>query len=229
MQMVVVETGGRPVVVGGDVAVWFGELDEPSTEGQLRVRALDPELVWLAHEHEPWRPRARRGVIVPSAAWRPPGGKSQLKRHPALVPLSHDHHAELVLARRLRLASGSDVAEARLAAASQYLAAFAETVSHFRIEEERLFPALGGRGGDGGLVERALAEHEELRGLAATLREEAAAAAVNGETMLRLANLLHANVRFEERELFPLIEQSVSDTDLRALDLQSSLATTSAD
>jgi len=57
MQVVVVETGGRPVVVGGDVAVWFGELDEPSTEGQLRVRALDPELVWLTHEHEPWRPR----------------------------------------------------------------------------------------------------------------------------------------------------------------------------
>ena len=57
MQVVVVETGGRPVVVGGDVAAWFGELDEPHTEGQLRVRALDPELVWLAHEHEPWRPR----------------------------------------------------------------------------------------------------------------------------------------------------------------------------
>jgi N-acyl homoserine lactone hydrolase len=55
-QVVVVETGGRRVVVGGDVAVWFGELDEPHTEGQLRVRALDPELVWLAHEHEPWRP-----------------------------------------------------------------------------------------------------------------------------------------------------------------------------
>jgi N-acyl homoserine lactone hydrolase len=56
MQVVVVETGGRPVVVGGDVAVRFGELDEPRTQGQLRVRALDPELVWLAHEHEPWRP-----------------------------------------------------------------------------------------------------------------------------------------------------------------------------
>ena len=28
-----------------------------NTEGQLRVRALDPELVWLTHEHEPWRPR----------------------------------------------------------------------------------------------------------------------------------------------------------------------------
>jgi len=57
LQVVVVETGGRPVVVGGDVAVRHAELDEPSTEGQLRVRALDPELVWLAHEHEPWRPR----------------------------------------------------------------------------------------------------------------------------------------------------------------------------
>ncbi len=56
MQVVVVETGGRPIVVGGDVAVWFGELDEPSSEGQLRVLGLDPELVWLAHERDPWRP-----------------------------------------------------------------------------------------------------------------------------------------------------------------------------
>jgi len=57
MQVVVVENGGWPTVVGGDVAVWFGELDEPTTEGQLRVLALDPELVWLAHVREPWRPR----------------------------------------------------------------------------------------------------------------------------------------------------------------------------
>ena len=58
LQVVVIETGGRPIVVGGDVAVWFGELDEPQTEGQLRVLALDPELVWLSHTHEPWRPPA---------------------------------------------------------------------------------------------------------------------------------------------------------------------------
>jgi N-acyl homoserine lactone hydrolase len=55
-QVVVVETDGRPIVIGGDMAVWHGELEEPSTEGQLLVRALDPELVWLSHEHEPWRP-----------------------------------------------------------------------------------------------------------------------------------------------------------------------------
>jgi N-acyl homoserine lactone hydrolase len=57
-QVVVVQTGGRPVVIGGDMAVWFGELDEPRTEGQLLVRALDPERVWLSHEHRPWRPEA---------------------------------------------------------------------------------------------------------------------------------------------------------------------------
>lgn len=58
MQVVVVETGGRPAVVGGDVAVWFGELDAPESEGQHRVLALDPELVWLTHVDEPWRPGA---------------------------------------------------------------------------------------------------------------------------------------------------------------------------
>jgi N-acyl homoserine lactone hydrolase len=59
-QVVVVETGGRPVVIAGDTAVFFGDLDEPRTEGQRLVRALDPELVWLSHQHEPWRPEGSR-------------------------------------------------------------------------------------------------------------------------------------------------------------------------
>jgi len=57
-QVVVVETAGRPVVIGGDMAVFSGELDDPRTEGQRLVRALNPELVWLSHEREPWRPQA---------------------------------------------------------------------------------------------------------------------------------------------------------------------------
>jgi N-acyl homoserine lactone hydrolase len=55
-QVVVVDTGGRPVVIAGDTAVSFAELDEPRTEGQRLIRALNPEKVWLSHEHEPWRP-----------------------------------------------------------------------------------------------------------------------------------------------------------------------------
>jgi N-acyl homoserine lactone hydrolase len=45
-----------------NTAVFFSELDEPRTEGQRLVRALDPELVWLSHEHEPWRPQGGRQV-----------------------------------------------------------------------------------------------------------------------------------------------------------------------
>ena len=41
-QVVVIGSGDHPVVVAGDVAVWFGELDDPQSEGQRLVRALEP-------------------------------------------------------------------------------------------------------------------------------------------------------------------------------------------
>ena len=144
------------------------------------------------------------------------------------MPLSHDHHAELVQARRLRLASGSDVAEARVTAAKQYVAAFfTETASHFRVEEEQLFPLLVRHAGSSPLLDQVLIEHQDLRGLASALQEEAAVGDVSGETMVQLADLLDASVRREERELFPLIEQTVPDAELRALDLPSSVTAAS--
>ncbi|MGO4596929.1 N-acyl homoserine lactonase family protein [Terrabacter sp. 2RAF25] len=55
-QVVVVETEGRSIVIAGDTAVFFDELDDPRTEGQRLIRELDPDEVWLSHQHEPWRP-----------------------------------------------------------------------------------------------------------------------------------------------------------------------------
>jgi len=60
MQVVVIGSDKHPVVIAGDAAVWFGELDEPQTEGQRIIRALEPEMVWLAHTHEPWREKRPR-------------------------------------------------------------------------------------------------------------------------------------------------------------------------
>lgn len=57
-QVVVVEGGDRAIVIAGDTAVWHGELDDPRTEGQRLIRALEPAEVWLAHAAEPWVPTA---------------------------------------------------------------------------------------------------------------------------------------------------------------------------
>ncbi|WP_233255643.1 N-acyl homoserine lactonase family protein [Naasia lichenicola] len=57
-QVVTVETAEGLVVIAGDTAVFHGELDDPRTEGQRIVRALEPVAVWLAHAEEPWRPPA---------------------------------------------------------------------------------------------------------------------------------------------------------------------------
>jgi N-acyl homoserine lactone hydrolase len=58
-QIVVIETDDRPIVIAGDTAVWFGQLDDPETEGQRISRGLDPREVWLAHVREPWRGPSR--------------------------------------------------------------------------------------------------------------------------------------------------------------------------
>jgi hypothetical protein len=57
-QVVVIGGDERPTIVAGDTAVSFGELGNPRTEGQLLVRSLNPEMVWLTHEHRPWKPGA---------------------------------------------------------------------------------------------------------------------------------------------------------------------------
>ncbi|WP_285114199.1 MBL fold metallo-hydrolase [Leifsonia sp. fls2-241-R2A-40a] len=55
-QIVVVETDERPIVIAGDTVVWAAQLDEPDTEGQRLILALEPQQVWLSHADEPWRP-----------------------------------------------------------------------------------------------------------------------------------------------------------------------------
>lgn len=143
-----------------------------------------------------------------------------MKRHPSLVPLSHDHHHALVEARRLgRGADGED--PERRAATAGFLRFFStETVRHFREEEERLFPALVGGGGAGAeLLMQALLEHQRVHALVGRLERGLAAGEADAASMRELAGLLEAHVRLEERRLFPLIEAVVSKEALSRLDL----------
>ena len=62
-----------------------------------------------------------------------------MKRHPALIPLSRDHHDGLVQAVRLRRAAADGDASARLAAAGEFVEFFRnEERVHLRDEEEEL-------------------------------------------------------------------------------------------
>ena len=141
-----------------------------------------------------------------------------MKRHPALVPLSDDHHHELVQARRLVRAADAATQE-RLAVAMAYLAAFfTDTVEHFRREEESVFPLYAAHAGaDDALLVRILREHMELHGLARTLRAEVAADDVSPDTLRALGRLLHDHVRLEERELFEAIQRMVPEAELDAI------------
>lgn len=143
-----------------------------------------------------------------------------MKRHASLVPLSHDHHHELVAARRLRRAADGDAAT-RLAAAAGFLAAFsAETLRHFREEEEVLFPALA-ESADPAPDElvQALLEHQRIHALVRRVQEQLAAGEADAEVLGELGATLEAHVRLEERRLFPLIERVVPEETLMQLEL----------
>ena len=142
-----------------------------------------------------------------------------MKRHPALVPLAQEHHHELAHARRLLRAANAEP-EQRLAAARAYVEAFfAETVGHFRREEEILFPLYLRHAGSTPVLERILREHMELHGLVRALRAAAAAGDIPPEALRTLGDLLHDHVRVEERELFEAIERVVPAAELEGVRL----------
>jgi hemerythrin-like domain-containing protein len=144
-----------------------------------------------------------------------------MKRHPALIPLSRDHHNGLVQAVRLRRAAAEGNASARLAAAREFGEFFRnEERVHLRDEEEELFPLLlrHVRLQPAPLGE-ARVQHVQLQGFARKLEIAVAAGSVDRETLDAAGALLDTHIRLEERQLFPLIEELVPDGELRRLGL----------
>jgi hemerythrin-like domain-containing protein len=134
-----------------------------------------------------------------------------MKRHPALEALSRDHHQALAVAQRLRRAGADEAGEAQ-AAFLEFWRTEAEL--HFRVEEELLLPRFAAVGGaDTAAVGRVLIDHAEIRLRALRLQGGPASAGVLKE----LGELLAEHVRLEERGLFPAIERSLDDDQLRRL------------
>lgn len=123
-----------------------------------------------------------------------------MKRSVALQSLSREHHTALALAKGCERAVQSGVAAQVGAACQRAILAFAEELEpHFQIEEQTLLPLL--KNADVlPLVQRTLADHQQLRALLADLRPNSV------DALDRFGKSLSAHVRFEERELFPALE-----------------------
>lgn len=123
-----------------------------------------------------------------------------MKRSPALQPLSREHHTALTLANAcIRAAQSGDAAILRLACQRAIRAFDNELDAHFKIEEQSLLPLLKSPETQA-LVQRTLMEHQQLRGLLTGLQRN------DAETLNNFGECLAAHVRFEEQELFPVIE-----------------------
>ena len=94
-----------------------------------------------------------------------------------------------------------------------------ETAIHFRKEEEVLLPVMARYGEDLSrqpLVEM-LEEHARIRGLVMLLSDEVMGGNVRSETLHEIAEQLEMHIRLEEREVFPLVEGSLSEAALTEL------------
>src|ERR687890_1017708 len=141
-----------------------------------------------------------------------------MKRTPELRTLSEDHHHGLVQARRLRKAAEGEETNSAEAAVKGFLDFWQkDTPLHFRKEEEVLLPVMARYGGD--LSRQPLLEmiedHARIRGLVMRLSDEAIGGNVRLETLHEIGERLEAHIRLEERVVFPLIEESLSEAALR--------------
>ena len=136
-----------------------------------------------------------------------------------LLSLSREHHTALVLARTaLRAADAADASETggarsngpgldaavRSATAAMEAHWHAVMAAHFE-QEERLIQ-LAGDALDAESAQRVMAEHSELRRLAAGPCDLEPV-----DRLRRFANLLRAHVRYEERAFFPQLQRLASN------------------
>jgi hypothetical protein len=137
----------------------------------------------------------------------PPGTRG-LRRDPALVPFSRDHHFALMQAQALARAARADEALPLKRACEEYLRWFAgEGEPHFADEEGVLLPAL--ETSDPAGVARVRAQHAELRALGRRLSAASGDATTLPALAAQLGALLHDHVRFEERALFEAAQRAL--------------------
>ncbi|HQU56020.1 MAG: hypothetical protein R2796_03680 [Chitinophagaceae bacterium] len=135
--------------------------------------------------------------------------QSPIKRHPAIVSFSKDHHFALLLVWKIRQGIDNGVATERI---SKYVSYFFEEdlKKHFREEEALLYGELPV---DDVLRKRAETDHQKISGLIKAVTEN------KNDTVLlhQLADAVEENTRFEERTLLNHLQQLIPSQKLERL------------
>lgn len=122
-----------------------------------------------------------------------------LKRAEELRYLSHDHHHGLLLCWKIKTGFAKGISAERI---KKYCCWFFENYlkHHFEVEEAVVFPVLGSNHPD---VQRALGEHQKLIELFEN-RDEVE------KKLNEIKEFLNAHIRFEERVLFPKVQETAT-------------------
>ena len=141
-----------------------------------------------------------------------------MKRHPHLQPLSRQHHLGLSLATKAKQCTDtpSDI-QAHWHALTAYLDE--QTHKHFAIEEAYIAKVLLAKLTNPqqptqitahNLAKELMTQHEALHRLTQLTNPTA-------DDVINLANALYEHIRFEEREVFPLAQELLSESELLAI------------
>jgi len=140
-----------------------------------------------------------------------------MKRHPALIPLSQDHHHGLLLAQLLKRNAPeyhglpNDLPGKMNFAKEMY---HKELDHHFRDEEEFVFPYLKGKDVElDNLISEILGEHIILKEKILSLKENPNLI----DQLDEIGNILGEHIRKEERILFEKAQTVLNDEELKII------------
>lgn len=135
--------------------------------------------------------------------------KKPIKRNENLVILSREHHFGLLFCWKIRKGLKTNVATERI---GKYVGFFWDNHlrQHFEEEEAHLFLKV-----QDSECRKGLGQHQEIKSL---LKRILAADAEPAHTLLnQLADKVDAHIRFEERELFPHLERTLPEEELKRI------------
>ncbi len=138
--------------------------------------------------------------------------KKPIKRNENILKLSKEHHFSLLFCWKIRQGLKMEIEASRMI---EYVKYFATNflLPHFAEEEVILFTSL-----DDKWVKKAIEQHKQIHGLLSGLSKKTKNNP--NEQLGKLANLVDDHVRYEERELFPHLERTLSNEQLEVIGKQ---------